>query len=148
MSKPRYQAIHDLAESAVDAVRKELGRLEMKRAEISVALADGEASLIEAGAHANPAFRHQYGVYWTARQADLARLRAGLAQVDAEIEQTREALRESHRRLAAINELQTRDREAIAKRDQRREAKAMDEFATVRRALDPATHAGSAGSAA
>ena len=131
----RFQAIHDLAAAQVDAVRRELGKQESRRAQLSVGIADTEAGMIAAGDAAGPALREQFALYWQARQSELTKLRNDMNTVEGGIVKTREALREAHRRLAALDALRERDRTEANRREQRAEQRRNDEFAAIRRQM-------------
>lgn len=131
----RFQAIHDLATAQVDAVRRELGKQESQRAQLSVGIVDTEAGMIAAGDAAGPALREQFSLFWQARQSLLTKLRHDLNTVEVGIIKTREALREAHRRLAALDVLRERDRIEANRQEQRAEQRRNDEFAAIRRQM-------------
>jgi flagellar protein FliJ len=132
MHRPRFQAIHDLATAQVDAARKELGRLEARRGELLVAIADADAALIAAGADAGPRLRQQYQLFWTTRTAEIGALHGQVTAIEAQLERARAALRDAHRRVVSLDALRERDHDAWVRDEARREQRRNDEFATTR----------------
>ncbi len=128
-SKPRFEALHAMLVRNEDAIKRTLGQLERLRQEIDASIASAERAAVVAGAAASPvALRDQYSLFWRAKAEEVVQLKTRLGVVDRDIESTRTALTEAHRQTLAIKELRNRDQELTTRREQRMEARIMDEF--------------------
>ena len=128
-SKPRFEALHSMLVRNEDAIKRTLGQLERLRGELDAGIAAAEKSAIDAGAAVlGTDLRDQYTRYWRAKAEEVRQLRDRLGVVDRDIDSTRTALTEAHRQTLAIKELRNRDQELTTRREQRMDARIMDEF--------------------
>ncbi len=129
MGKPRFEALHAMLVRNEDAIKRTLGQLESLRRELDSSIAAAEKAAIDAGASAlGTDLRDQYTRYWRAKAEEVRQLRERLGVVDRDIDSTRTALGEAHRQTLAISELRQRDQDLTTRREQRLEARLMDEF--------------------
>ncbi|MCK6487661.1 MAG: flagellar FliJ family protein [Planctomycetes bacterium] len=135
---PRFATVHELYLREEDEARKEVGRLERRRAEL---VAAGEALFAErlavaAATGPAPAERQQLLAWWSAVELRLAALGGELQTADKAIAAAREALIAAHRRTAAIAKVRELDAERERRAEDRREQRRNDDFAALRRLIN------------
>lgn len=128
--KPRLTVVLDLRRAAEDAAKREVGRLERERVPLAERLAADRLRLADGSAGPVPIdLREQYAAFRRAMLATIAEDESRLTAHDQVIDVARQALAAAHREVKAIEAIRSRDAQAEARRQLRREGRANDEHA-------------------
>lgn len=132
----RFAVLLNLRREQEETCRRELGRRERDRADLSerrtglLAARDSAAGSVVA-----PALHEVYGAYWLRLTGEVAALDQRIVEAETAIAAARDALIEARRTVRSIELLQERDRREHARRHERRERRRLDEFAAVQHIL-------------
>lgn len=128
--KPRLTVVLDLRRAAEDAAKRDVGRLELERADL-VAQRDQHTRLLHAASEAPiaPVMREQLAAYLAGMRHAIADDSVRIAAQDGKIAAARGVLAQAHRDVKAIEAIRARDAAAAAKRERQHEARANDEHA-------------------
>lgn len=137
--KLRLTTVLDLRLAAEDAARREVGRLERERAELSAVRSEHERELHGAGnANVPTGMREVLAAYILAMRSAIADDDIRLAEQDGRIASARAALADAHRAVKAIEAIRARDAQQALRLAARREGRANDEHAARIRMEVPA----------
>ncbi len=129
-AKVRFQIVLNVHRAEEDAAKRSLGQLESARVDLLQAIRTRERNLTDAAASTvDVRQREQLARFWPVAQARVQAALKALADHDTQIAAARTRLIAAHRQVATFEQLQTRDRQAARALSDRREARAMDEFA-------------------
>lgn len=128
--KARLGIVLEIRQAAESAAKREVGKLERERAELTTRRAARLRELEGAGAaQVVPALREQLAAYIGSLRRALVEDAARIAAHDKLIDAARGVLAQAHRDVKAIEAIRARDAAAAAKRMERHEARANDEHA-------------------
>jgi flagellar export protein FliJ len=131
MSKLRFQALIDLYEAQEADVRRKLGLHERARGELLARL-DTLTSQRDAVKVADPRLRDIYIRFCQLLADQIAGVKDKIAGVDRDIVACRAELVEAHRKSATFAKLRARELAERARRNERRQARLLDELGARR----------------
>jgi len=130
MKPERFKLLHDLHREREDSIKRRIGVAEARRRDLVARRDELAASRDTAarGVQENIALRETFVRYWHRIGDEMGDMSRHIANCDQEIDGLRRELVEAHRQTAAFGKLRDRDRVAVAKRDELRQARMLDDL--------------------
>ncbi len=132
MAEPRFTALLNLYRREEDDARRTLGAHERERLALLEREAEIECRRRQAAASVALPLRQQLTSFWAQTGIELQAVLMAITACDAAISAARESLFAAHRRVSTFIKLQERDAQASNRRQERRDARRLDELAALR----------------